>query len=102
MFGDSKGLTVTLPSKIKVAFDEYLLFVGYSRAWVLVVVELHANNMALQLVEFRHETHSTFIHDLEVPEGVNLDTVANIVLDDRRGEAFLIDSSGMLFCISYV
>jgi hypothetical protein len=102
-FGDANGLTATIPGNIRLVACEYLMFVGYSRPWVLLIMELHIeDDLALQLIEYRPETHSTIVHNLEVPQNLKLSTITNIALDDHRGDALLINSSGVLFRVSYV
>jgi hypothetical protein len=101
-FGYAMGLTASLPGTIKTLDDEYLVFVGYSCALVIVVLELHNKDLALKLVEFHNNTHSTVVRDLEVPQTLKLNTVTNIALDDRLCEALLINSFGMLFRVSYI
>jgi hypothetical protein len=82
------------------AIDNHLTAVGLSKMNVLMVTEENRHR-SLKLVRYTRETGRMTVHDLAPPPSINLGNVISISLDDYKGVAHLITTSGDLHSLPY-
>jgi len=93
--------TVLIPGSVQEGVGSWTLVLLTPSGLSLLLVMKNEGKSSMQLVRFNPDTDTSSIHELKLPPSINLDDVAGLSLDDNCGTLSLVDSSGILRCISY-